>query len=499
MNTLKSMDTSLPLYAVIDLGSNSFHMLITRQLANSVQVVDKVKRKVRLASGLDKNNTLSEEAMVRGLECLNFFAERLQGIPKNNIRIVATATLRLAKNRSEFITRANKLLCQDIDLLSGEQEARYIYQGVAHTSCCSSKRLVVDIGGASTEIVVGNGTQTNRVVSLDMGCVTFNNQFFESEQLTEANFEQAINIAKLNLEPLVQEYKTIGWQTVLGGSGTMQALAEILLAQNKPSIIQYRFLLKVKKLLIDCSSVNQINIKGLSNERTPVIASGLSILIAIFESFDIDQLQLSNGALREGLLYEMLPTCSLDIRQRTINSLMQRYHVDARHAENVTRMASLLFESLTKYWHLQKDKSYQLLLAACQIHEIGLLIEFKYHQKHNAYIVENSELPGFDQADKQLLKVLVKYYKDDIQKDMLNQPVTDQKTIRYLLAIIRIASILCRQRNDDDLPCIDVSANNERITLNIPSDWLEKHPLIKDELNQENTLLQTVGLSLAVF
>jgi len=490
--------TNSPLYAIIDLGSNSFHMLITRQLADSVQVVDKVKRKVRLASGLDNQNILSEDAMARGLECLSFFAERLQDIPKQNVRIVATATVRLAKNSADFIAKANQVLKQNITLLSGEQEAELIYLGVAHTNCSAEKRLVVDIGGASTELIVGSGLQPKKVTSVDIGCVTFMRQYFQGELLNTKNFEQATHAATAILKPLIKDYKTIGWQSVLGGSGTMQALAEILLHNNLPTIITDDFLINIKKQLIQCHSVNRINISGLTSERAPVIASGLAILIAIFDCFNIKELQLSSGALREGLLYEMLPyNKKIGIRQRTITSLMQRFHVDEYHAQNVKLQVMALFDSFSSQWQLSKDNNYQLLLASCELHEIGLLLEFKHHQKHSAYIIEHAELPGFDQSDRQLLKTLVAFYKGDLELSMLQESVTDIQTASYLLAILRLAVILCRRRKDDVLPKYQSSITNT-INLCLPKEWLEQHPLIADELITENSQLNKLGLTLNI-
>ncbi|MEW6989675.1 guanosine-5'-triphosphate,3'-diphosphate pyrophosphatase [Colwelliaceae bacterium 6441] len=487
-----------PFYAIIDLGSNSFHMMITRQLADSVQVVDKVKRKVRLAAGLDTTNTLSEEAMARGLECLSFFAERLQDIPSDNVRIVATATVRLAKNGDEFIRRANQVLGQKVTLLSGQQEAEFIYLGVAHTSYCQQKRFVIDIGGASTELIVGSGLQSKIITSVDIGCVTFIKQFFSDGLLNHTNFGQAIDEAKKILAPLVPKYKQMGWQSVLGGSGTMQALAEMLMYQNSPTVITHTFLKDVQQQLMHCHSIDQINLKGLTSERTPVIASGLAILIAIFECFSVKQLQLSSGALREGLLYEMLPSDSnIAIRQRTINSLMQRYHVDKQHAHQVKSQAKFLFNSFSSSWQLKKDNSYELLLASCDLHEIGLLLEFKHHQKHSAYIIENAELPGFSPADRQLLKAFVKLYKGDIDTSLLKQSVTDSQTASCLLAIIRLSVILCRLRKDDILPNYQASAQ-AGITLYLPEKWLTQHPLITDELKLEEKHLAMLGFNLNI-
>lgn len=488
-----------PLFAVIDLGSNSFHMLITRQLADSVQVVDKVKRKVRLASGLDSDNILDDEAIARGLECLSFFAERLQDIPSDNIRIVATATLRLAKNRDVFLNQANKILDHSVNLLSGEQEAQYIYQGVAHTSCSADKRLVVDIGGASTELIVGKGLIPKKYVSLNIGCVTFNRLFFANNKLNDDNFTAAIDAAKKELISLQQEYLNIGWQTVLGGSGTMQALAEVLKHQHQPTLISKHYLQEIKQQLIGCKTIAKINIAGLSSERSPVIASGLSILIAIFDVFNIDQLQLSNGALREGLLYEMLPrNIKSDVRQRTINSLMMRYHVDNQHANNVTSQVKTLFDNVASSWHLSKDNNYQILLAGCQLHEIGLLLAFKRHQKHSAYIIDNAELPGFDYNDRQLLKAFVQLYKGDIDTNLLTSTCANTQQHHYLLAILRLAVVLCRRRKDDVIPTYQVVTNKNKISLSLSQRWLDNHPLIADELSQEKQHLHALALELHI-
>lgn len=477
-----------PLYAVIDLGSNSFHMLVTRLLADSVQTVDKVKRKVRLASGLDKNLLLSEEAMQRGIECLSFFAESLQDIPKENIKVVATATLRIAKNADEFLRRAETVLQRKIQLLSGIQEAETIYLGVAHTSNSEGKRLVIDIGGASTELIVGEEFSAKKVQSLNLGCVTFNQAYFSDGQLSPDNFHQAIDAAKTMLAPEVASYCALGWQSVLGGSGTMQALSEVLMARFKPAIITLDFLHQFKEELIACKAVNMINIKGLQAERQPVIASGLAILIAIFESFGIEQLQLSSGALREGLLYEMLPDMQNQmIRQRTIHSLAERFHIDQQHSLRIAVQMDLIFDLVANTWQLERDNSYQLLMAACALHEVGLLLAYKYHQQHGAYILRHAELPGFDQADRQLLVALVKSYKADIDVNLLKEQaaVTFDKAV-HLLIILRLAVLLSRRRNDDVLPVFSMSIADQQVMLEIPEVWLKAHPLIKDELLQEN-------------
>ncbi|WP_076417533.1 hypothetical protein [Colwellia sp. UCD-KL20] len=492
--------TMSPLYAVLDLGSNSFHMLITRLVANSVQTVDKVKRKVRLASGLNHKNKLSNEAMLRGLECLHFFAERLQDIPPDNIRIVATATLRLATNSQEFIDKAEKVLGRKIIVLSGLQEAENIYLGVAHTSASEDKRLVLDIGGASTELIVGNAFDAIKVSSVNMGCVTFNQQYFVGGKLSKSNMEQAKEEAKKILAPLVDEYKSIGWQSVLSSSGIIQALAEILRANHQPAIIALSFLYSLESALINSKNIDNVAITGLTLDRQPVFASGLAILIAVFEALDITELQLSSGALREGLLYEMLPNMrQINIRQRTVNSLAERFHVDKEHASRVSNQAQVIFDSFSEHLPLKKDNSFKLLLASCALHEIGLLLEFKNQQEHGAYIIKNADLPGFDQIDKQLLATFIQLQKSNIDLSKLKeQTATSYKNACYLLIIFRLAIIFCQRRNDNELPTITTNICNRNISLRLPQKWLKSHPLMIDELTQESLYLGTLGVSLTL-
>jgi len=296
-------------FAVVDLGSNSFHLLITQRVNNQNKVVAKVKQKVRLAAGLNNNNELSHDAINRGLDCLTLFSQHLISIPVSNIRIVATAALRIAINRDDFLTPANKILPKKIILLSGEQEAKTIYSGVAHTcqDDLDKKRFVIDIGGASTELIIGQGFDSKHIISLNLGCVSFKERFFTDNLLTEENFSTAISAASKIVTPISENFINLGWQSVLGSSGSMQALAEILHDRQQPIVITPVFLQEIKQALIRCKTIDNIALSGLRADRAPVLASGLSILIALFNVFKIAELTLSTGALREGLLYEMLP------------------------------------------------------------------------------------------------------------------------------------------------------------------------------------------------
>jgi exopolyphosphatase/guanosine-5'-triphosphate,3'-diphosphate pyrophosphatase len=295
-------------YAVVDLGSNSFHLsIIQRQVDKRFKIINKVKQKVRLASGLNDNNVLSTEAINRGLACLSLFAQHLKTLPVNHIVIVATATLRLAKNRDDFIKQANVILPKNIQLLSGIEEAETIFLGATCTpnQCLEGKLLVVDIGGASTELIIGENAQAKKAISLDIGCVSFIEKYFVDGKLTVDNFSAAIMAASQNIQPIIKSYQTLGWQTVVGSSGTMQALAEILASREQAIMINSQFLQEVKQSLMNCQHIDKICFEGLRADRTAVLASGLAILIALFECLSIDNLQLSTGALREGLLYKL--------------------------------------------------------------------------------------------------------------------------------------------------------------------------------------------------
>ena len=303
-------------YAVVDLGSNSFHLLITQLVTiptgKSLITVDKVKQKVRLAAGLDDNNLLTDEAITRGLNCLKNFTLYLNSIPVDNILIVATAALRIAKNNQLFFDAAKNILPKKIKLLSGEQEAKTIYCGAVHTSITTdTKQLVLDIGGASTEIIVGLDCTTKKVVSLNIGCVSFIGKYFTDGLLKKENFIQCIANAAAVIDTVKAEFIQLGWQSAVGSSGTMQAMIEILKQRQQVPIITLTFLNEIQQTLINCHTIDNIEIAGLRADRKAVLASGLCILIALFECLNIDKLCLSSGALREGLLFELVPDAKI--------------------------------------------------------------------------------------------------------------------------------------------------------------------------------------------
>ncbi|WP_019676915.1 guanosine-5'-triphosphate,3'-diphosphate diphosphatase [Arsukibacterium perlucidum] len=488
------------IYAVIDLGSNSFHMLMVKVVGGSVQVIGRVKRKVRLAAGLNDNLVLSRKAMKRGWECLALFAERLQDIPAANIRIVGTATLRLAQNVKTFLKEAEVILGQKVQVISGADEARIIYLGVAHTSNCDSNRLVIDIGGASTEVVVGRGFTPELLASLNMGCVTYLERYFSDGELSEDNFNQAIQAAAEQIAPISAEFLAKGWQIAVGASGTVQAVQEILVAQGKDEVITLGKLEEIMQQTMACGPVTQLNIIGLAQERKQVFASGLAILVALFRKLQIYGMTLSGGALREGVLYSMLPQLQhSDVRNRTVASLMVRYFIDQRHAERVADMAVELAGQLQHRWDLDKFEGLSMLRSGALLHELGLLIEYKNHHHHGAYIINHSDLPGFTRAQQQLVMALVHNHRADISREVIaRQTMTSVLLTVRLTRILRLAVILSMRRRHEVLPEVKITTKAETLALQMPANWLEQHPLMRAELEQEVQYQQQAGWQLLI-
>ncbi|WP_342322764.1 guanosine-5'-triphosphate,3'-diphosphate diphosphatase [Kosakonia sp. BYX6] len=478
---------SASLYAAIDLGSNSFHMLVVREVAGSIQTLSRIKRKVRLAAGLSHDNRLSQEAMERGWQCLRLFSERLQDIPQEQIRVVATATLRLAVNAQAFLDKAQEILGCPVQVISGEEEARLIYQGVAHTTGGADQRLVVDIGGASTELVTGTGAQTTSLFSLSMGCVTWLERFFTDRNLGQENFDAAELAAREVLRPVADELRRHGWKVCVGASGTVQALQEIMMAQGMDERITLAKLQQLKQRAIQCGRLEELEIEGLTLERALVFPSGLAILIAIFTEMNIESMTLAGGALREGLVYGMLHLAvDQDIRSRTLRNIQRRFMIDTDQSRRVSTLAERFTQGVAKEWELDAY-SIEILHVACELHEIGLSIEFKQAPLHAAWLVRNLDLPGFTPAQKKLLATLLLNQTNAVDLSSLHQQnAVPPRVAEHLCRLLRLAIIFASRRRDDLLPDITVSAQGEKLMLELPQGWLASHPLGAELIEQES-------------
>ncbi|OKP04662.1 guanosine-5'-triphosphate,3'-diphosphate diphosphatase [Xenorhabdus eapokensis] len=474
------------LYAAIDLGSNSFHMLVVREVSGNIQVVTRIKRKVRLAAGLDKNNHLSQQAMERGWQCLRLFSEYLQNIPVSQIRVVATATLRLAENSNEFVGKAAEILGNPVHVISGEEEAQLIYHGVAHTTGGSAKRLVVDIGGASTELVTGVGAKTNQLFSLAMGCVTWLERYFNDRRLTAENFANAEAAAHDILSPVIPKLLEQDWNICVGASGTVQALQEIMIAQGMDELITLPKLQQLKQQAIECGKLEELEIDGLTLERALVFPSGLAILIAIFQALHIENMVLAGGALREGLVYGMLDLpIEQDIRARTLCNIQHRFQLDIEQAQRVKQLAENFCQQVAKSWKLD-ERCRELLVGACLLHEIGLFIDFRHGPAHSAYLVSHLDLPGYTPAQKRLLATLLKNQSGLVDLASLSQQnAVPLIQAQRLCRLLRLAIIFASRQRDDTLPALRLQAENETLVIILPHQWQIKHPLGTEALQQE--------------
>lgn len=486
------------LYAAVDLGSNSFHLVIVRVIAGSVQIIGKVKQKVRLAAGLDDNMILDEVSMERGWKCLETFAERLEDIPLTNIKVVGTATLRLAKNADTFISKAEQILKHKLDVISGEEEAKQIYLGVAYTSANQGNSLVIDIGGASTEVIVGNDMQPINLVSLDMGCVTFMERYFEQGKLSQKNFQNAIHEAKQKLLPVKEDFVCFDWEQCLGASGTPQAIVEILVAQDISDAIRLDYLHNLMQQCIDCQQVEDLVIEGLTEPRRAIFPSGLAILIALFEQLKIEEMQISGGALREGLIYGMLEDIEKnDRRSSTLQEVVERFHIESEQATRVVDVASNLYDQLCEQSNICNFDARTVLTASAMLHEIGLHIEYKQYHLHGAYILSYLPLVGYTQLQRQSIRDLVMGHRQSIDPKLFDAYHPDlQPLMRALSRILRLSCLLSMRRKDNLLPKMSLKIDGDKWHLSFPDKWLKAHPLIDAELANEKWLQHKVGWQL---
>lgn len=487
-------------YAAVDLGSNSFHMVIVRVLAGSVQIVSKNKHKVRLAAGLDDDNFLSQDAIERGLTCLQSFAEKLQDIPSNNIKIVATATLRLATNANEFIAPAEEILKHKLQVISGEEEARQIFLGVAYTSANRGNSLVIDIGGASTEIIIGRDLQAVHLTSINMGCVTYMENYFPDGELSEDNFNNAYQAAKTALKPFVNPFLCFDWEQCLGASGTPQAVTQILVKQGINDAIKLNYLYQLRDTCINQSHVSHLTIDGLPASRQAIFPSGLAILIAIFETLEIKNMQIAGGALREGIIYGMLDNYQKsDRRQQGINQLISKFHIDPTQSKRASQVVKKLCIQMCEQTTVCDYDTQGIASTAAALHEIGLHVGYKSYHEHGAYLLNHVEITGYTSLQRMMVRDLVSMHRLPIDLSALANYSEDlQIMLTSCLRVLRLSIILVSRRKDDAIPEVKLQVENDHWYLVMPTDIKSKYPLIHTELVHECWLQHKVGWKLTL-
>ncbi len=477
------------LLAAIDLGSNSFRLEICRYSHGLIQRIEYIKENVRQGSGLDDERNLSDEAMERGWDCLSRFAERLTGFKSTQVRAVATQTLREANNRKVFLEKANRILGFPIEVVSGREEARLIYQGVTRLlPPTQDRRLIIDIGGRSTECVLGQGAQTKVLESYRLGSVSSSMKYFSNGELTAQAFERAEVAAKAVMDEALAVIPRKSWDTALGSSGTVGAVAEALATAGWPAgVITRKGLDWLKQQLIDAGHLDKVRMEGLREDRKAVIGGGLSVLCAVMDLFDIDTLQVTPGALRHGLLYDLIEREdeNKDVRAITVSGLQKTFSADGVQAQRVSRVACFFLKQLQNTLDTEQNWSRYLkkLDWAAQLHEIGTQISHTDSHKHGAYILENTDTPGFAMHELQRLSLLVLGHKGKLRK--LEIEHVDAFFI-YQLMSLRLAVILCHARRDPEAEGMKFGLSSQ-----VPHCFeLQLEPMWAVRFPQSNHLLQ---------
>jgi len=479
------------LLAAIDLGSNSFRLEIGRYEHGQIQRVAYLKETVRQGNGLDAARNLTPEAMERGWECLARFAERLSGFKKTQVRAVATQTLREAKNREDFLKRGCEILGFPIEVIAGTEEARLIYQGVAHMlPSDNERRLVIDIGGRSTELVLGQGLNASETASFRVGSVTWSMKYFPDGLFTEQTFYRADIAAQAVLEEAISAYPRRQWHKAYGASGTVGAVAEILEFAGFPDgEITLGGLDWLVKCLVRSANANKVQLEGLRDDRRAVIGGGVSILRALMTILQVDTLHVAQGALRHGVLYEMVEreNNDTDMRDLSVQRLALKFATDLQQGQRVNQVAQHLLHDMYANHQIEEaqiDRLRRKINWASQLHEVGVAISHSDYHKHGAYILDNADLVGFSMFELHRLGLLVLGQRGKLKK--LESELEENEFAKMLMAL-RLSLILCHARKDPDHQVLQLSCDESkrRITLAAPDSWVTDYPQSTHLLKQE--------------
>ncbi len=489
------------LIAAIDLGSNSFHMVVAKVDHGEIRILERLGDKVQLAAGLDDDRNLNEESMQRGLDCLRRFAQMIAGLPEGAVRIVGTNALREAHNRAEFIRRAEEILGHPVEVISGREEARLIYLGVSHTlPDTPGRRLVADIGGGSTEFIIGQRFESQLRESLQMGCVSYTQRYFRDGKITPARYAQAYTAARLELMGIEYSLRRLGWQEAVGASGTLRAVGLAIQAAGLGNgEINPEGLAWLKRKLFKLGDVEKLDIDGIKPDRRPIFPAGLAIAEAIFEALELKHMTHSEGALREGVLYDLLGRHHHeDVRERTLGALMERCHVDLEQAARVEAKALASLEQVADSWELDDDWHRDLLLWGARVHEIGMDIAHYQYHKHGAYLIEHSDLPGFSRQDQLMLALLVRGHRRNIPKDRFAEFGDEGVKLLRLCVLLRFAILFHHIRGTSAMPRVQLRASGNNFEVQFPKDWLEANPLTQADFEQEAEWLKRIDFVLKV-
>ena len=487
-------------FAAVDLGSNSFHMIVGKLDNQQLVIVDRLREAVRLGGGLLKDKTLSDEAWERALQALSQMGQRVRGLPSHHVRAVGTNTMRQIRDGGAFLQAAQDALGHPIEIIGGREEARLVYLGVAHgLAAGEGTRLVIDIGGGSTELILGDGLEAGERESLFMGCVSMTRRFFADGSLSAAAMEQAVLAGRVELRPVRWQFSADRWSAVVGSSGTIKAIEKVAVANGwSDAGITKSALKKIRRALASVSHIDDLRLDGLADDRRPVFAGGVAVLSAVFKALDIEHMQVSELALREGLLYELLGHVRhIDVRETTVQALVQRFGIDQKQADRVERTAIALLKQVEAIWDLDQPGIERMLAWSALLHEIGLVIAHGSFHKHGAYILANADMPGFSREQQALLAALVRVHRRKYVTTTFDSlPEISRDTARRLAVLLRLSVMMHRGRSGSHKPPMRIHANDAEISLEFPEDWLAAHPLTEAELSREAEWLRSAGFTL---
>jgi exopolyphosphatase / guanosine-5'-triphosphate,3'-diphosphate pyrophosphatase len=488
--------------AAVDLGSNSFHMVVARYSHGQLLIVDRLREPVRLAAGLDEQGRLERDSIERALTALERFGQRLRDMRAESVRVVGTNTLRRAKRIGSFLDRAQVALGHPIEVISGIEEARLIYVGALHTMPSEpGKRLIVDIGGGSTEIIIGEGKNTRLLESLQMGCVVMSRNYFDDGSLTEKRFRRARLAARVELEPVMHAFRDCGWDSALGSSGTIRSVHDVIKALfGADALLTSSNIERLIELSIRNGHVDKLKWPELAQDRAQIFPGGIAILAEVLAALEVKSMGLSEGALREGLLYDLVGRLTdEDARVRSVRAMQARFHVDVAQATRVEQTVLGFVNQVATTWQLDDPLIESLLGWAARLHEVGLDVSHAHYHRHGGYLLEHADLPGFPQEEQRVLAALVRCHRRRLEiKLLVDLPPPWHVRAEYLMVLLRLAVLLHRGRSPIVIPTIALRAKGRSLTLEFPRSWLESHPLTQADLEQEIEMLRDIGFKLRV-
>jgi exopolyphosphatase/guanosine-5'-triphosphate,3'-diphosphate pyrophosphatase len=484
--------------AAVDLGSNSFRLQVARVVDDQIYPLDSLREPVRLAAGITGDKRLDEASQQRALEALERFGERLRGLPPEAVRAVGTNALRVAKNSKDFLARAERALGFPIEVVAGKEEARLIYLGVSHSlPVAGHKRLVIDIGGGSTECIIGAGYRPQKLESLYMGCVGYSLRYFPGGKLGKSNFKQAETAARLELQTIRRTFSAGHWQEAVGSSGTAGALGDLLAGSGwSDGSITAEGLDRLRAAMLKTGDLDRLDLPGLRPDRAPVLPGGFAIMAAAFSELNIERMTLATGAMRQGVLYDMLGRFHAhDMRDTTVVQFIKRYHVDVKQARRVESLALALLRQFSGDLRTDPDYPLHLLSWAARLHEIGLSVAHSGYHKHSAYILANADMPGFSRMEQAHLALLVLAHRGTLEK-MRSQSIGSLDLA--MVMALRLAVLLYRSHSDVVLPAAEAHCDGSRFTLALEASWLASNPLTAAALKEEVREWRKLGVSLEV-